>query len=76
MPTPGAVVADFDLDLAGVLEQLRRAEAWLLQNETGRAASSDEDLTAAGRALSRMSEQEQERWTRRGTDAGADEPTD
>jgi hypothetical protein len=66
---------DFDLDLAGALEQLRRAEAWLLENESGRAPSTDEGLTAAGRAFSRMSEAEQERWTRRGTDPGADEPT-
>ena len=68
-------VWDFDLDLAGALEQLRRAEAWLLENETGRAPSTDEGVSAAGRAFGRMSEEEQERWTRRGTDAGADEPT-
>jgi hypothetical protein len=56
---------DFNLDLAGALEQLRLAEAWLLQNEAGRAASTDEGLSAAGRAFTRMSEEEQERWTRR-----------
>jgi hypothetical protein len=36
-------VWDFNLDLAGALEQLQRAEAWLLENETGRAAGTDED---------------------------------
>ena len=67
-------VWDFNLDLAGALEQLRRAEAWLLENETGRASSSDEGLSAAGRAFMRMSEEEQARWTRRGTDtSGEDE---
>ncbi len=56
-------VWDFNLDLAGAMEQLRRAEVWLRENETGRAAGTDEDLGAAGRALSRMSEEERERWT-------------
>jgi hypothetical protein len=55
---------DFNLDLTGAQELLQRAEAWLLENETGRASSGDEGLSAAG----------QERWTRRGTDpSGEDE---
>jgi hypothetical protein len=58
-------VWDFNLDLAGALEQLRRAEAWLVENETGRAASTDEGLSAAGRAFTRMSDEEQARWTAR-----------
>jgi hypothetical protein len=69
-------VWDFNLDLAGALEQLKRAEAWLLENETGRAPSTDEGLTAAGQALSRMSEEEQERWIRRKASSSADEPSD
>ena len=68
-------VWDFDLNLAGALEQLRRAETWLLENETGRAPSTEEDLGAAGRAFGRMSEEEQRRWIGRGTDSSADEPT-
>ena len=68
-------VWDFNLDLAGAIKQLRRAEAWLLENETGRAPGSDEGLGAAGRAFSRMSEEEQERWSARGTDSSADEPS-
>jgi hypothetical protein len=68
-------VWDFDLDLAGALEQLERAEAWLLENETGRAPSTDQGLSAAGAAFSRMSEEEQARWTGRETDSGADEPS-
>jgi hypothetical protein len=56
-------VWDFNLDLAGALEQLERARAWLLENETGRAPSTDEGLTAAGQAFDRMSEEEQARWT-------------
>ena len=61
-------VWDFNLDLAGALELLQRAEAWLLENESGRAASTDEGLGAAGRAFDRMSEEEQERWRSRRTD--------
>ena len=68
-------VWDFNLDLAGALELLQRAEAWLLQNETGRAPGTDEGLSAAGGAFSRMSEEEQERWTARGTESNADEPS-
>ena len=64
---------DFNLDLAGALEQLQRAEAWLLDNETGRASSTDEGLSAAGRAFVRMSEEEQERWTQRGTDPSSED---
>jgi len=30
-------VWDFNLDLAGALEQLKRAEEWLLENEMGRS---------------------------------------
>jgi hypothetical protein len=66
---------DFNLDLAGAVEQLQRAEAWLLENETRRVPPVDEDLGAAGRAFSRMSEEEQERWTAGGTDSSADEPS-
>jgi hypothetical protein len=58
-------VWDFNLDLAGAIEQLRRAEAWLVENETGRAASTDEGLSAAGQAFMQMSEEERARWTRR-----------
>jgi hypothetical protein len=68
-------VWDFNLDLAGAQELLERAEAWLLENETGRAPSTDEGLSAAGWAFSRMSDEEQKRWTRRGTDSSADEPS-
>ena len=68
-------VWDFNLDLAGAVEQLQRAEAWLLENETGRAPGSDEGLSAAGLAFSRMSEEEQERWNARGADSSADEPS-
>jgi hypothetical protein len=64
-------VWDFNLDLAGVLEQLRRAEAWLMENETGRAASPDEGLSASGQAFMRMSEEKQDRWTSRGTDTSS-----
>jgi hypothetical protein len=66
-------VWDFNLDLAGALEQLQRAEAWLLENETGRASSTDEGLSAAGRAFVRMSEAEQERWTHRSTDPSSED---
>jgi hypothetical protein len=67
-------VWDFNLDLAGALEQLRRAESWLIENETGRAPSTDEGLGAAGRAFVRMSEEEQRRWSSRRTDpSGEDE---
>jgi hypothetical protein len=55
----------FNLDLAGALALLQRAEAWLRENEAGRVPSTDEGLGAAGRAFSRMSEAEQERWTSR-----------
>jgi hypothetical protein len=58
----------FNLDLAGAQEQLERAEAWLLENEAGRAPSTDEGLSAPGRAFGRMSEEEQARWTRRRED--------
>lgn len=69
-------VWDFNLDLAGALEELRRAEAWLLENEAGRAPSTDEGLGAPGRAFTRMSGEEQARWTARGTDSSsADEPS-
>ena len=64
-------VWDFNLDLAGAREQLERAEKWLLENETGRAASGDEGLSAAGSAFDRMSEEEQQRWTRRRTGRGS-----
>jgi len=64
---------DFNLDLAGAREQLQRAEAWLFENETGRASSTDEGLSAAGRAFVRMSEEEQERWTSRGTDPSSED---
>jgi hypothetical protein len=67
-------VWDFNLDLAGALDLLKRAEAWLLDNETGRAPSTDEGLSAAGRAFDRMSDEEQKRWTGRRTDSSADEP--
>jgi hypothetical protein len=63
---PGAW--DFNLDLAGALELLQRAQTWLLENEAGRAPSSDEGLSAAGRAFDRMSEEEQKRWSRRSSD--------
>jgi hypothetical protein len=65
---------DFNLDLAAALEQLKRAEAWLLENETGRAPATDEGLSAAGQAFSRMSEEEQERWNSGKTSSSADEP--
>ena len=61
---------DFNLDLAGAMALLRRAEAWLLENETGRAPSAGEDLSAAGRAFGQMSEAEKRRWTG-GSDAGS-----
>ena len=64
---------DFNLDLTGALAQLQRAEAWLLENETGRAPSTDEGLGAAGRAFSRMSEEEQERWTSRASRRDGDD---
>jgi hypothetical protein len=68
-------VWDFNLDLAGALEQLNRAEAWLLENETGRAPSTDEGFSAAGQAFGRMSEEEQERWNSRKTSSSGDEPS-
>jgi len=69
-------VWDFNLDLAGALAQLGRAEEWLLENEAGRAPSTDAASGAAGRAFTRMSEGEQARWRRRDTDSpGADEPS-
>ena len=68
-------VWDFSLDLAEALEQLKRAEAWLVENETGRAPSTDEGLTAAGQAFSRMAEEEQKRWIARGTSSSAREPS-
>ena len=40
-PAKPTGVWDFNLDLAGALEQLERARVWLLENERGRAASSD-----------------------------------
>jgi hypothetical protein len=56
------------------MEQLRLAEAWLLENEKGRAASSGEQVTAAERALSQMSEDEQARWLGKdSTSASGDE---
>ena len=61
---------DFNLDLARALALLQRAEAWLLENETGRVPSTDEGLGAAGRAFSRMSEEEQQRWNSRDDDDG------
>jgi hypothetical protein len=65
---------DFSLDLHGAMEQLRLAEAWLLENEKGRAASSGEQVTAAERALSQMSEDEQARWLgKSSTSASGDE---
>jgi hypothetical protein len=66
-------VWDFNLDLAGAIEQLRRAEAWLLENETGRDPATDEGLSAAGRAFAQMSREEQARWTRRSTESSEDE---
>jgi hypothetical protein len=70
-------VWDFSLDLAGALEQLQRAQAWLIENETGRAASTEAGLSAAGRAFAQMSEEEQRRWTRRAADrsSGDERPT-
>jgi hypothetical protein len=58
-------VWDFNLGLAGALEQLEQAEVWLRENESGRAASSEEPASASGRAFSRMAEEEQQRWTGR-----------
>ena len=66
-------VWDFNLDLAGALAQLQRAEAWLVENEAGRAASTDEGLGAAGRAFTRMSNEEQERWARRRTGSSSED---
>jgi hypothetical protein len=60
---------DFILDLAGAIEQLQRAQEWLIENETGRTPSSDEGVSAAGSAFSRMSEAEQRRWS-----GGGEEP--
>lgn len=56
-------VWDFNLDLAGALEQLAQAEAWLLENETGRTASVDDSPTAAERAFGLMAQDEQRRAT-------------
>jgi hypothetical protein len=66
-------VWEFSLELAGALQQLQRAEAWLIENETGRAPSADEGLGAPGRAFVRMSEQEQERWASPRTDPASEE---
>jgi hypothetical protein len=68
-------VWDFTLDLAGAMEQLERAEEWLLENEKGRAPSTDEGLSAAGGAFSRMSQEEQQRWFDRRMESSADEPS-
>jgi hypothetical protein len=69
-------VWDFNLDLAGALEELHRAEAWLLENEAGRVSSTGEGLSASEQAFTRMSGEEQARWTGRGTaSSSADEPS-
>ena len=58
---------DFNLDLAGALEQLEKARDWLLENEVGRAPA-EPGLSAAGEAFQKMSEEEQERWSDRSSE--------
>jgi hypothetical protein len=46
---------EWELDLAEVSAQLNKARDRLLENERGRVPVSDEGLTSAGRALSKVS---------------------
>jgi hypothetical protein len=52
----------FDFLVEEAVAELAKAKAWLLENEGGRRPGSDEGMTAAGAAFSKMSEDEQRRW--------------